>query len=170
MRNAGDDTAGDAGHRADFEKSGAEGGADCKKCEVSPVFEAQPGVQTACNTAAPRDAAYWAKVTEGRNFLIEVHLDVGKFNSALWSGRKGDALERQIRSNADLRQGRAAMLAAAGCESGRAAVEPEPALWRGASMRNRCPPRRGWRECGGKGGRSARSQAERARPKTTASP
>lgn len=70
--------------------------------------------KSACYEAPRRDMAYWAQAMAGQNFLIEDHLDVPKFNAALWTGLKGDkAPQPQTRSNADLREGREALIAAA---------------------------------------------------------
>ena len=73
-----------------------------------------------CALAPQRDARYWEKAMEGQDFSREDRLDTARFNAALWRGLKG-AAEPPAPSPAaaDLRQGRAALLAnwraGAGC-------------------------------------------------------
>jgi hypothetical protein len=70
--------------------------------------------ETACPAATPRPAAYWAAAMAGQDFSQEDRLDTAKFNRALWRGLKGDAPYPARRDGRDLREGRPALLAAAG--------------------------------------------------------
>jgi DNA-binding beta-propeller fold protein YncE len=63
--------------------------------------------------APTRSASYWAAAMAGQNFALEDHLDTAAFNLALWRGLKGDAPYPVTRGGLDLRQDRAARLAAA---------------------------------------------------------
>ena len=64
----------------------------------------------ACRTMIVRDAAYWARVSEGQNFDVEDHLDVDAFNHALWTGRKGWLSLYPDRDGLDRRSDREALL------------------------------------------------------------
>ncbi len=59
---------------------------------------------------APHDAAYWAAAMRGQDFRTEDKLDTAAFNTALWRGL-GRGPEPVVRDGADLREGRAALLA-----------------------------------------------------------
>jgi hypothetical protein len=61
-----------------------------------------------------RSAGYWAAAMAGQNFAVEDRLDTRSFNLALWRGLKGSAPYPVVRDGRDLRQGRDALLAAAG--------------------------------------------------------
>jgi hypothetical protein len=50
----------------------------------------------------------------GQDFSSEDRLDTPRFNRALWRGLKGDAPYPARRDGKNLREGRAALLAAAG--------------------------------------------------------
>jgi YVTN family beta-propeller protein len=58
------------------------------------------------------DAAFWESRMRGQDFSVEDHLDVKRFNEALWFGLKGDDARLPERHGRDLRQNRAALLAA----------------------------------------------------------
>ena len=60
--------------------------------------------------SSPHDAAYWASAMRGQDFRTEDKLDTDKFNAALWRGL-GKGPEPVARDGADLRAGRAALLA-----------------------------------------------------------
>ena len=62
-----------------------------------------------CFAAPTHDARYWAKAMQGEDFDIEDHLDVDKFNAALWRGLKGDNPPTR-RSHADLQAHRPHLL------------------------------------------------------------
>jgi len=64
--------------------------------------------------AKTRSAAYWAAAMAGQNFSEEDRLDTARFNMALWRGLKGDTPYPAARDGRDLREGRKALLAAAG--------------------------------------------------------
>jgi len=70
--------------------------------------------EAACPARPARSAAYWAAAMAGQDFSEEDRLDVPRFNRALWRGLKGDAPYPARRDGRDLRQNRAALLAAAG--------------------------------------------------------
>jgi DNA-binding beta-propeller fold protein YncE len=72
--------------------------------------------EAACPAAPPRSAAYWAAAMAGQDFTREDHLDTARFNRALWRGLRGDAPYPARRDGRDLREGRAALLAAAGVQ------------------------------------------------------
>jgi DNA-binding beta-propeller fold protein YncE len=57
-----------------------------------------------------RAAAYWAKQSEGLDFDVEDRVDAAKFNRIVWAGQRPDAYPA-VRSGADLRAGREALLA-----------------------------------------------------------
>ncbi len=58
-----------------------------------------------------RDAAYWDKAMAGQNFTAEDRLDEPRFNSALWTGLKGEGVPYPaVRHGQDLRQDRATLL------------------------------------------------------------
>jgi YVTN family beta-propeller protein len=63
--------------------------------------------------APPRDARYWAAQMAGQDFSVEDRLDTKRFNAALWRGLKGEGAPPADRDGRDLRNGRAALLAAA---------------------------------------------------------
>lgn len=71
---------------------------------------ATASIGAACPT---RDAGWWAEAMKGQDFRTEDHLDTAAFNAALWRGL-GKGPEPVVRSGADLRVGRAALLAQAG--------------------------------------------------------
>ncbi len=58
------------------------------------------------------DAAFWEARMKGQDFSSEDRLDVKRFNDALWFGLKGDDAKLPERHGRDLRQNRAALLAA----------------------------------------------------------
>lgn len=62
----------------------------------------------ACNR---RSAHWWALAMQGQDFSVEDRLDTRAFNAALWRGL-GRGAQPEIRSGADLRANRAALLAA----------------------------------------------------------
>ncbi len=67
---------------------------------------------TAGRCAPPRrDAAFWEERMRGQNFSVEDHLDVKRFNTALWYGLRGDDATLPERHGRDLRQNRAKLLA-----------------------------------------------------------
>jgi DNA-binding beta-propeller fold protein YncE len=70
--------------------------------------------EAACPAPPPRPATYWAKAMAGQDFSQEDRLDTPRFNRALWRGLKGAAPYPVRRDGRDLREGRAALLAAAG--------------------------------------------------------
>jgi len=70
--------------------------------------------EAACPGAPPRSSDYWAQAMAGQDFSQEDHLDTVRFNRALWRGLRGDAPYPTRRDGRDLREGRAALLAAAG--------------------------------------------------------
>jgi DNA-binding beta-propeller fold protein YncE len=61
---------------------------------------------------ATHDAAYWARVTKGFNFVREDAIkDVNKFNRIIWEGLHGKNVPYPtVRTGADLRQNRASIL------------------------------------------------------------
>jgi YVTN family beta-propeller protein len=62
--------------------------------------------------APPRhDAAFWEARMRGQDFSVEDHLDVKRFNAALWFGLRGDGSALPERDGRDLRQNRAGLLA-----------------------------------------------------------
>jgi len=61
-----------------------------------------------------RSAGYWAAAMASQNFAEEDRLDTAAFNLALWRGLKGDTPYPTTRDGRDLREGRPAVLAAAG--------------------------------------------------------
>ena len=65
-----------------------------------------------CFAASRRDAAWWETAMAGQDFSTEDHLDTARFNAALWAGLRGDGSVTPQRPAADLRAGRAEMLAA----------------------------------------------------------
>jgi DNA-binding beta-propeller fold protein YncE len=64
--------------------------------------------------AKARSPAYWAAAMADQDFKEEDRLDTPRFNLALWRGLKGDTPYPFARDNRDLREGRKALLAAAG--------------------------------------------------------
>jgi hypothetical protein len=57
------------------------------------------------------DAVYWARVMGGQFFEVEDKLDEPRFNRALWTGLKGEAVPYpSVRHGRDLSQNRAQML------------------------------------------------------------
>ncbi|HVN01950.1 MAG TPA: bifunctional YncE family protein/alkaline phosphatase family protein [Caulobacteraceae bacterium] len=70
--------------------------------------------EAACPARPPRSAAYWTAAMAGQDFTEEDRLDVARYNRALWRGLKGDVPYPAGRDGHDLRQRRAALLAAAG--------------------------------------------------------
>jgi len=74
----------------------------------------------AIRPCAPRSAAWWEEAMRGQNFAAEDRLDTPRFNSALWRGL-GSGPEPTTRSNRDLSENRAALLAASRrtCDAGR---------------------------------------------------
>ncbi len=73
-----------------------------------------PTATASTNAACPtRDAGWWAEAMKGQDFRTEDHLDTTAFNAALWRGL-GKGPEPVVRTGADLRVGRAALLAEAG--------------------------------------------------------
>jgi DNA-binding beta-propeller fold protein YncE len=66
----------------------------------------------AVNTCPVRDVAFWSAAMQGQDFSGEDKLDETAFNAALWKGL-GTGAQPTIRSGADLRDNRAALLAAA---------------------------------------------------------
>jgi hypothetical protein len=61
----------------------------------------------------PRSAAYWTAAMAGQGFAGEDRLDTARDNRALWRGLEGDAPYPTRRDGRDLRENRAALLAAA---------------------------------------------------------
>jgi len=61
-------------------------------------------------------AAWWAMQTKGMDFSVEDHLDSAKFNRILWRGVMGNQPYPTMRSGADLRAHRAALLATSSTE------------------------------------------------------
>ncbi len=70
--------------------------------------------EAACPAAPARTSAYWAAAMAGQDFSSEDRLDTPRFNRALWRGIKGDAPYPARRDGRNLRDGRPALLAAAG--------------------------------------------------------
>ncbi len=70
--------------------------------------------EAACPAAPARSSAYWAAAMAGQDFSSEDRLDTPRFNRALWRGIKGDAPYPVRRDGRNLRDGRPALLAAAG--------------------------------------------------------
>jgi hypothetical protein len=70
--------------------------------------------EAACPAQTPRSGGYWAAAMAGQDFSDEDRLDTPRYNRALWRGLKGDVPYPARRDGRDLRQGRAALLAAAG--------------------------------------------------------
>ena len=70
--------------------------------------------EAGCPAAPPRSSAYWATAMAGQDFSDEDRLDTPRYNRALWRGLKGDAPYPARRDGKNLRDGRAALLAAAG--------------------------------------------------------
>jgi YVTN family beta-propeller protein len=58
-----------------------------------------------------RDAAYWARVTQGMNFTTEDRLPPGQFNRILWEGMMGGKPYPATPTGIDLRLGREKLLA-----------------------------------------------------------
>ncbi len=56
------------------------------------------------------NAAWWAAQTKGMDFSVEDHLDSAKFNRLVWTGVMGDKPYPTVRSGADLRVNRTAIL------------------------------------------------------------
>ncbi len=67
-----------------------------------------------CPAPPSRSSRYWAAVMAGQDFSREDHLDVARYNHALWRGLKGAAPYPARRGGRDLSRNRAALLAAAG--------------------------------------------------------
>jgi DNA-binding beta-propeller fold protein YncE len=65
-----------------------------------------------CPAAPARSSAYWSAAMAGQDFSREDHLDTAAFNRALWRGLRGEAPYPAARDGRDLRQDRAALLAA----------------------------------------------------------
>jgi hypothetical protein len=74
----------------------------------------QTAAEAACPAPPPRSSAYWAAVMAGQDFSQEDRLDTPRFNHALWRGLKGDQPYPVRRGGQNLREGRPALLAAAG--------------------------------------------------------
>jgi hypothetical protein len=78
------------------------------------------GAPARCFAASRHDAAWWESATAGQDFREEDRLNTEKFNAALWAGLQGEGSAAADRPPADLRAGRAEMLAtwrkAHGCE------------------------------------------------------
>ncbi len=66
----------------------------------------------ACRDLRLRSAGYWTWAMRGQYFGIEDKLDVGRFNRALWIGRKGAQARLPDRDGIDRRDGRDTLLAA----------------------------------------------------------
>ncbi len=75
---------------------------------------APTSAEAGCPAQPPRSSAYWTAAMAGQDFTSEDRLDTPRFNRALWRGLKGDAPYPVRRDGRDLREGRAALLAAAG--------------------------------------------------------
>lgn len=84
---------------------------DVLRTTALPLPAAATTAQAAC-TRPPRSAAYWAAAMAGQDFSVEDQLDTAAFNLALWRGFKGDQAYPEARSGANLRFGRARLLAA----------------------------------------------------------
>jgi len=65
-----------------------------------------------CVAASRHDAAWWDAAMAGQDFSEEDKVDVARFNAALWAGLKGEGSAAPDRPAADLRSGRADLLAA----------------------------------------------------------
>jgi len=65
-----------------------------------------------CFAASRHDAAWWDAAMAGQDFSEEDKVDVARFNAALWAGLKGEGSAAPDRPAADLRSGRADLLAA----------------------------------------------------------
>ena len=77
---------------------------------LPPATSAEAG----CPATPPRSSTYWAAAMAGQDFSDEDRLDTPRYNRALWRGLKGDAPYPASRDGKNLREGRAALLAAAG--------------------------------------------------------
>jgi DNA-binding beta-propeller fold protein YncE len=75
---------------------------------------AATAAEAACPAAPARSSAYWTAAMAGQDFSSEDRLDTPRFNRALWRGIKGDAPYPARRDGRNLRDGRPALLAAAG--------------------------------------------------------
>ncbi len=80
------------------------------------------------------DATWWAMQTKGMDFSVEDHLDSAKFNRVVWQGVMGNKPYPTVRSGADLRFDRAALLAKYhASQAQRAATEPTGSTFTGTS-------------------------------------
>jgi hypothetical protein len=77
-----------------------------------------PPTKQACNAVPKRSAEWWARVMAGQDFSQADHLDNASFNRALWRGLKGYAPYPTVATGTNLREGRAALLARYGQDSG----------------------------------------------------
>lgn len=68
--------------------------------------------EAACVLKPKHGAAYWSAAMAGQDFTQEDRLNTAAYNLALWRGLKGKAPYPAVRSGADLRTGRAKLLAA----------------------------------------------------------
>ncbi len=75
-----------------------------------PLPPAPPTTLHSPCRGSPQGAAYWALRTAGMDFDAEDRLDAAAFNRVLWEGQGGGAYP-EARDGADLREGRAALLA-----------------------------------------------------------
>ncbi|WP_332802045.1 bifunctional YncE family protein/alkaline phosphatase family protein [Sphingomonas sp. RT2P30] len=78
-----------------------------------PAERFVPATAIASAACPTRDAGWWAEAMKGQDFRAEDHLDTAAFNAALWRGL-GKGPEPVVRTGADLREGRDALLVQAG--------------------------------------------------------
>jgi DNA-binding beta-propeller fold protein YncE len=87
--------------------------ADVLRSTQLPIPADRFVVAKAASIRPPHNAAYWAAAMKGQNFSTEDKLDTNAFNAALWRGL-GTGAEPVVRSGADLRENRQALLAGSG--------------------------------------------------------
>ena len=81
-----------------------------------PLPERAPAAahESGAGRCAPRerDPPYWAEATRDLDFSAEDRVDAERFNRVIWAGQRGEAAYPALRSGANLRAGREALLAA----------------------------------------------------------
>ncbi len=85
--------------------------ADVLRTTQLPIPADRFGTAVAAAGCPARTAAWWAAAMKGQDFSVEDHLDTNRFNAALWTGL-GTGPEPTVRAGTDLRENRAALLAA----------------------------------------------------------
>ena len=91
--------------------------ADVLRTTQLPIPADRYGASATAANRPPRTSAYWAAAMQGQDFSGEDKLDTDAFNTALWQGL-GTGPEPTARDGRNLREGRAALLAAADGKAG----------------------------------------------------